>query len=112
VRHFGIKLGTPKPAVFALETATSVRGSTLFDPMMRVSFVSTSMRWPARGGGRGSNRPTRSASACGPGCRRFWLCGIFCDRTCVRCRPDRAKSGYRSCGGLPKIILCALIRDC
>src|SRR6266849_2659273 len=33
-RHFGTKLGTPKPAVFALSAATSVRRSTLFDPMM------------------------------------------------------------------------------
>src|SRR5215831_9889581 len=43
-RHFGTKLGTPKPTVFALETATSVRSSTLFDPMMRTSFASTSTR--------------------------------------------------------------------
>jgi len=39
------KLGTPKPAVFAPDAATSVRKSTLFDPMMRTSFASTSMRW-------------------------------------------------------------------
>jgi hypothetical protein len=44
VRHFGTKLGTPKPAVFALAAATSVRSSTLFDPMMRTSFASTSTR--------------------------------------------------------------------
>jgi hypothetical protein len=37
-RHFGTELGTPKPAVFALEAATSVRRSMLFDPMMRSSF--------------------------------------------------------------------------
>src|SRR6185312_13510642 len=37
-RHFGTKLGTPKPAVFALSAATSVRRSALFDPMMRNSF--------------------------------------------------------------------------
>jgi Arm DNA-binding domain len=37
-RHFGTELGTPKPAVFALDAATSVRRSTLFDPMMRSSF--------------------------------------------------------------------------
>ena len=43
-RHFGTKLGTPKPAVFPLETATSVRSSTLLDPMMRTSFASTSTR--------------------------------------------------------------------
>jgi hypothetical protein len=36
-RHFGTKLGTPKPAVFALEAATSVRSSTLFDPMICTS---------------------------------------------------------------------------
>jgi hypothetical protein len=34
VRHFGTELGTPKLAVFALEAATSVRSSSLFDPMM------------------------------------------------------------------------------
>src|SRR5207248_924603 len=44
-RHFGTKLGTAKPAVFALVTATNVRRSTLFDPMIRTSFASTSMRW-------------------------------------------------------------------
>src|SRR5579883_2576216 len=44
VRHFGTKLGTPNPAVFALEAATSVRSSTLFDPLMRTSFASTSTR--------------------------------------------------------------------
>src|SRR6266540_664512 len=44
-RHFGTKLGTPKPADFAPDAVTSVRRSTLFDPMMRTSFVSTSMRW-------------------------------------------------------------------
>jgi hypothetical protein len=44
-RHFGTELGTPKPAVFALEAATSVRNSTLLDPMMRGSFWSTSTRW-------------------------------------------------------------------
>jgi hypothetical protein len=43
-RHFGTELGTPKPADFALETATSVRSSTLFDPMMRTSFAPTSTR--------------------------------------------------------------------
>jgi predicted flavoprotein YhiN len=37
-RHFGTELGTPKPAVFALEAATSVLRSALFDPMMRNSF--------------------------------------------------------------------------
>src|SRR5712664_2727675 len=36
-RHFGTELGTPKAAVFALEAATSVRSSSLFDPMMRSS---------------------------------------------------------------------------
>jgi hypothetical protein len=40
-RHFGTKLGTPKPAVFAIEAATRVRRSTLLDPMMRTSFLST-----------------------------------------------------------------------
>ena len=44
VRHFGTKLGTPKVAVFALEAATSVRRSSLFDPLMRISFLSTSTR--------------------------------------------------------------------
>src|SRR5262249_7501437 len=44
-RHFGTKLGTQKPAAFTLEAATSVRGSTLFDPMMRTSFASASTRW-------------------------------------------------------------------
>jgi hypothetical protein len=43
-RHFGTKLGTPKLAVFALEAATSVRRSTLLEPMMRTSFASTSTR--------------------------------------------------------------------
>src|SRR5262249_7683388 len=43
-RHFGTKLGTPKPAVFTLDAATSVRRSALFDPMMRISFASTSTR--------------------------------------------------------------------
>jgi len=37
-RHFGTKLGTQEPAVFALE-APSVRSSTLLDPMMRTSFL-------------------------------------------------------------------------
>jgi hypothetical protein len=44
-RHFGTKLGTPKPAVFAVEAATSVRSSSLLEPMMRTSFASTSTRW-------------------------------------------------------------------
>src|SRR3954466_8399776 len=44
-RHFGTKVGTPKPAVFAPNAATSVRSSSLFDPMMRTFFVSTSTRW-------------------------------------------------------------------
>jgi len=44
-RHFGTELGTPKPAGFALEAATRVRNSSLFDPMMRSSFASTSTRW-------------------------------------------------------------------
>src|SRR5258708_20971241 len=44
-RHFGTKLGTPKPADFALEAATSVRRSSLFEPIMRTSFSSTSTRW-------------------------------------------------------------------
>src|SRR5258707_3410455 len=53
VRHFGTELGTPKPAVFALSAATSVRRSTLFDPVMRSSFWSTSTRWAnARRGSR------------------------------------------------------------
>jgi hypothetical protein len=43
-RHFGTKLGTPKPAVFALEAATSVRSSSLLEPIMRTSFPSTSTR--------------------------------------------------------------------
>ena len=43
-RHFGTELGTPKPTVFAPDAATSVRSSPLFDPMMRISFASTSMR--------------------------------------------------------------------
>ena len=37
-RHFGTELGTPKPTVFALESVTSERRSTLFDPSMRSSF--------------------------------------------------------------------------
>jgi hypothetical protein len=37
-RHFGTELGTPKPAVFALEAATSVHRSPLFEPMIRSSF--------------------------------------------------------------------------
>jgi hypothetical protein len=45
VRHLGTELGTPKLAVFAPGAAKSVRSSTLFEPMMRTSFVSTSMRW-------------------------------------------------------------------
>jgi hypothetical protein len=44
VRHFGTRLGTAKPAVFALDAATSVRSSTLLEPMMRTSFASTSTR--------------------------------------------------------------------
>src|ERR1700736_5561890 len=44
-RHFGTELGTPKPAVFALEAATSVRSSSLFDAMMRNSSASTLTRW-------------------------------------------------------------------
>jgi hypothetical protein len=44
-RHFGTKLGTPKPAVFAPGAATSVRKNTLLAPMMRTFFVSTSTRW-------------------------------------------------------------------
>jgi len=40
-RHFGTELGTPNSVVFALAAAKSVR-RTLFDPMMRTSFVSTS----------------------------------------------------------------------
>jgi hypothetical protein len=36
--HFGTKLGSPRPAVFAAEAATSVRRNTLFEPMMRTSF--------------------------------------------------------------------------
>src|SRR5262245_50608458 len=52
-RHFGTKLGTLKPAFFALDAATSVRRSALFDPMMRTSFASTSTRWvSARGWSR------------------------------------------------------------
>jgi len=47
-RHFGTELGTPKPAVFALEAATSVRNSTLFDPMdanfFRVHFDALGQR--------------------------------------------------------------------
>ena len=43
-RHLGTKLGAPKPAVFALEAATSVRSSSLLEPMMRTSFPSTSTR--------------------------------------------------------------------
>src|SRR3954453_21065295 len=43
-RHFGTKLGTPNIADFALDAATSVRRSRLFEPMMRTSFVSTSTR--------------------------------------------------------------------
>src|SRR5256885_1489840 len=42
--HFGKKLATQNPAVFALEAATSVLSSTPFEPMMRTSFVSTSTR--------------------------------------------------------------------
>jgi hypothetical protein len=43
-RHVGTKPGTAKPAVFAPAAATRVRRSTLFDPMMRTSFASTSTR--------------------------------------------------------------------
>ena len=39
VRHFGTELGPPNTADFALEAATSVRRSTLFEPMMRTSFA-------------------------------------------------------------------------
>jgi transposase InsO family protein len=39
------ELGTPKPAAFALEAATSVRSSSLLEPMMRSSCASTSTRW-------------------------------------------------------------------
>jgi hypothetical protein len=41
---FCTELGTPKPAVLALDAATSVRGSKLFDPTMRI-FAFTSTRW-------------------------------------------------------------------
>jgi len=34
-----------KTCRFALDAATSVRRRTLFDPMMRTSFASISMRW-------------------------------------------------------------------
>jgi hypothetical protein len=44
-RHFGTELGTPKPAVFALDAATSVRSNSLFEPMIRSSCASTSTRW-------------------------------------------------------------------
>src|SRR6266849_3479484 len=43
---FGTKLSTPKAAVFALEAATSVRSNTLFEPMMRSSFVSIFASFP------------------------------------------------------------------
>jgi hypothetical protein len=39
------KIGTPEPAVFALGTATGLRRSTLFDPVMRTSYALTSTRW-------------------------------------------------------------------
>jgi len=45
-RHFGTELGTPKPAAFALDVATSVRSNTLFDPILRSSFRSTPWPWP------------------------------------------------------------------
>jgi hypothetical protein len=46
VRHFGAKLGTSKPAAFALEAATSVRRSTLFEHanFLRVYFDVLSQR--------------------------------------------------------------------
>jgi hypothetical protein len=40
-RHFGTKLVTPKPEIFALERATSVRSNTLLAPTMRTSFAPT-----------------------------------------------------------------------
>src|SRR5258708_4840277 len=43
--RFGKDRGPQKPAVFALEAATRVRSSSLFDPMMRSSWASTSTRW-------------------------------------------------------------------
>jgi hypothetical protein len=43
LRH--TKLGTPKPADFAPDAATSVRRSTLFDPMMRSFFWSTTIEY-------------------------------------------------------------------
>jgi hypothetical protein len=36
-RHFGTKLRTSKPAIFALAVATSVRSTTLLEPMRRTS---------------------------------------------------------------------------
>ena len=47
-RHFGTKLGTPKPADFAPDAATSVRRSTPFDPMIRTFFRVRSRSRPAR----------------------------------------------------------------
>src|SRR5437667_2081580 len=67
-RHFGTELGTPKPAVFAPEAATSVRSSSLFDPMMRSLARQLRPVGRAREGNRGGNRPIPSACACGP----FW----------------------------------------
>src|SRR5436190_7685033 len=42
-RQFGTKLGTPKPAVFALDAATRVRSSTLLEPF-RIDLDSLSER--------------------------------------------------------------------
>jgi hypothetical protein len=39
VRHFGTELGTPKPVVFALSAATSVRSRAPFDSMIRSLFM-------------------------------------------------------------------------
>jgi hypothetical protein len=49
VRHFGTELGTQNAADFALDAVTSARKSMLFDPIMRTSFVSTSIRWAGEG---------------------------------------------------------------
>src|SRR5215471_17532347 len=46
----------------ALDAATSVRRSALFDPMMRLPSRAPRLGAQARGGGRGGSRRSRSAS--------------------------------------------------
>src|SRR5438874_1327936 len=76
-RRFGTELGTPKPAVFALEPATSVRRSTLFDP---------------------ANRRSRSRAARALTVHRWSGSDLPCDHGRTSCRA-RAPNRYAAMGG-------------